>query len=126
MGVEKSIPIFLQERKLSKIGNLETSNGVIRTVLADGEGGVIVESKVDLTDFIEHNKAQYNQNSGRTGWSGELYDPKNKIASIPTVIVDELNKKGIMRGYHVIDVPAFRRWLNDPDNVVFRTRGGIV
>ena len=111
---------------MSKIGNLETSNGVVRTVLADGEGGVIVESKVDLTDFIEHTKSQFNQNSGRTGWSGELYDPKNKIASIPTVIVDELNKKGIMRGYHVIDTPAFRRWLNDPDNAVFRTRGGVI
>jgi hypothetical protein len=41
-------------------------------------------------------------------------------------VFDELNKKGIVRGFHVIDHKAFRRFLNDPDNKVFRTREGTV
>ena len=31
-----------------------------------------------------------------------------------------------MRGYHIIDPKGLKKWLNDPENRVFRTRGGIV
>ena len=31
-----------------------------------------------------------------------------------------------MRGFHVIDQKGFRKFLNDPDNRVFRTREGTV
>jgi len=59
-----------------------------------------------------------------TRWGDDIFD--NKIASIPMTVFDELNKRGIVRGFHVIDQKAFRKFLNDPDNKVFRTREGTV
>lgn len=105
---------------------LDVVDGEVRTVLSDGEGGIIIHSQTDLTDFAEHTKAQYNANPGKTGWSDELFDPKNKIAELPLAIINDLNAKGIMRGFHILDHKALKRWLNDPENRVFRTRGGQV
>ena len=105
---------------------LEVENGVVRTAYDDGNGGLLIKHSTDLTDFIEHTKAQFNDNSGTTGWGDNPIDRKNKIASLPTEIINELNTKGIMRGYYIMDQKAMKRWLNDPDNRVFRTRGGTV
>ena len=105
---------------------LETVDGEIRTALSDGDGGIIIHSQTDLTDFAEHTKAQYNNNPSKTGWSGEVFDPKNKIAELPLAIINDLNAKGIMRGFHIQDPKALKKWLNDPENRVFRTRGGEV
>ncbi len=105
---------------------LEVQNGVVRTAYDDGNGGLIIKHSTDLTDFIEHTKAQFNDNSGTTGWGDNPIDRKNKIASLPTEIINELNQKGIMRGYYIMDQKAMKKWLNDPDNRVFRTRGGTV
>jgi len=105
---------------------LETVDGEVRTVLSDGDGGIIIHSQTDLTAFAEHTKAQYNNNPGKTGWSGEVFDPKNKIAELPLAVINELNVKGIMRGFFIVDQKAMKKWLNDPDNQVFRTRGGQV
>ena len=107
---------------MSRLGKLKQN----QEVYADGDGGLIIETKVDLTAIIESNKAQYNERSGKGGWGEEILDPRNKIATIPNIIIDELNSKGIMRGFAVVDSVAFKRWLNDPDNKVFRTRGGNV
>ena len=49
-----------------------------------------------------------------------------KIASLPMVVIDDLNKKGIMRGFAVMDQKRFKAFLNDPDNRFFRTRPGEV
>lgn len=105
---------------------LDVVDGEVRTVHSDGEGGIIIHSQTDLTDFAEHTKQQYNANPGKTGWSSELFDPKNKIASLPLAIINDLNAKGIMRGFNIVDEKALKAWLNDPDNRVFRTRGGEV
>jgi len=43
------------------------------------------------------------------------------IASIPNVVMIELREKGI-----TADPVRFKAWLNDPENEVFRTRGGKV
>ena len=44
-----------------------------------------------------------------------------KVASIPLVVWNDLQKKGITR-----DKAAFKRWLNDPDNKFFRTTSEVV
>ena len=107
---------------MSKLGEF----GQNKTAYADGNGGLIIETKVDLSNFIDATKKAYNDNSGKTGWGDNPLDHRNHIASIPSEVIGDLNKKGIMRGYHVIDMPALKRWLNDPENRVFRTRGGQV
>ena len=107
---------------MSKLGKLKQN----QNVYADGEGGIIIETKVDLSQIIEINKQKFNKRSEKTNWGSDVLDPRNHIATIPDIIIDELNKKGVMRGYAVIDKEAFRRFLNDPDNKVWRTRGGNV
>jgi hypothetical protein len=120
--VGKLTPFSYKERKLSKLGNL----GNNKTAYADGDGGLIIETKVDLSDFIAETQAQYKNRSGSTGWGDNPLDERNKIATIPPEIIEDLNRKGIMRGYFIVDEPAMKRWLNDPINQVFRTRGGKV
>lgn len=88
---------------------------------ADGEGGLIIRTTQDVTDIVEQNKAQYNAGSIHDKW-GDL----TKVASLPFTIIDTLNRKGIMRGFAVINEKEFRAFLNDPENRFFRTRPGRV
>lgn len=88
---------------------------------ADGDGGLIIKTTQDVTDIVEQNKAQYNAGSVHDKW-GDM----TKVASLPFTIVDTLNRKGIMRGFAVIDEKEFRKFLNDPENRFFRTRPGVV
>ena len=88
---------------------------------ADGEGGLIIRTTQDVTDIVEQNKAQYNAASVHDKW-GDL----TKVASLPFTIVDKLNRRGIMRGFAVINEKEFRAFLNDPENRFFRTRPGRV
>lgn len=87
----------------------------------DVDGGYVIETKQDITGIIEGNKAQFNAIDEKAKW-GEW----TKVASLPNVVIDELNKQGIMRGHAVLDEKRFRIFLNDPDNRFFRTRPGQV
>lgn len=93
-------------------------------VHADGDGGIIIETRQDITDILEQNKKEYNSYDEKARWSDELFG--NKIASIPLTVIDDLNAKGIMRGFAVLDEKRFKAWLNERDNRVFRTRTGVV
>jgi len=93
-------------------------------VHADGDGGIIIETRQDVSGIIEQNKKEYNSFDERARWSDELFG--NKVASIPLTVIDDLNKIGIMRGFHVVDEKRFKAWLNNSDNRVFRTRTGVV
>lgn len=88
----------------------------------DTENGSVIEVAQDVTDIVEKNKQEYNQAS--TSWGNDVFD--NKIASIPMTVIDKLNQKGIMRGFHVLDQKKFKEWLNDPDNRFFRTKQGRI
>lgn len=48
-------------------------------------------------------------------WKGDLHH----VARVPLVVLEELRKNGILD-----DGKALRRWLNDRDNQVFRTKPG--
>jgi hypothetical protein len=93
-------------------------------VHADGDGGIIIETRQDISDILEQNKKEYNSFDEKARWSDELFG--NKVASIPMTVIDDLNAKGIMRGFAVLDEKRFKAWLNERDNRVFRTRTGVV
>jgi hypothetical protein len=93
-------------------------------VHADGDGGIIIETRQDISGILEQNKKEYNSFDERAKWSDDMFG--NKIASIPLTVIDDLNKKGIMRGFAVLDEKRFKAWLNERDNRVFRTRTGVV
>ncbi len=85
-------------------------------------GEIVIATEQDVSSIIEQNKKEYNATNGR--WGEDVFD--NKIASIPLTVIDDLNKAGIMRGFHVVDQKKFKAWLNNPDNRFFRTRQGKV
>jgi hypothetical protein len=93
-------------------------------VHADGEGGIVIQTRQDVSDIVEQNKKEYNSYDERARWSDQLFG--NKVASIPMTVIDDLNKVGIMRGYAVVDEKRFAVWLNDPMNRAWRTRTGVV
>ena len=86
------------------------------------DGGIVIATTQDVTDIVEKNKKEYNQSS--TTWGNDIFD--NKIASIPMTVIDELNRKGVMRGFHVLDQKKFKEFLNHPDNRFFRTKQGRI
>lgn len=90
----------------------------------DGNGGLIVETRQDISGIIEQNRKEYNSFDERARWSDEVFG--NKVASIPLTVIDDLNKQGIMRGFHILDEKRFKAFLNNPDNRFFRTRTGVV
>jgi hypothetical protein len=93
-------------------------------VHADGEGGIVIQTRQDVSDIVEQNKKEYNSYDERARWSDNLFG--NKVASIPMTVIDDLNKQGIMRGFAVLDDKRFALWLNDPMNRAWRTRTGVV
>jgi len=93
-------------------------------VHADGEGGIVIQTRQDVSGIVEQNKKEYNSFDERARWSDNLFG--NKVASIPMTVIDDLNKAGIMRGFAVLDDKRFALWLNDPMNRAWRTRTGVV
>ena len=93
-------------------------------VHADGEGGIVIQTRQDVSAIVEQNKKEYNSFDERAKWSDHLFG--NKVASIPLTVIDDLNKQGIMRGYAVLDEKRFASFLNDPMNRAWRTRTGVV
>lgn len=75
-----------------------------------------IETVFEVGDIIEANKAQFNSTDERAKW-GEW----SRVASIPMALFYRLKQQGILD-----DQAAIKRWLNDPDNRLFRTRPGRV
>lgn len=80
--------------------------------------GFTIETIQDATPLLEANKAQLNSTNAKIGAGKEEFV---KVASIPMNIYMQLRKQGIIQ-----DPAALKRWLNDPDNKLFRTRHGVV
>ena len=76
----------------------------------------VISTSQDVSKIIEANKRSANAVDKRDKW-GEF----SKVASIPLSIYYDLKKQGI-----IDDEQRFKRWLNDGDNKLFRTRGGTI
>tara|TARA_R110002096_G_scaffold283215_3_gene477239 strand:+ start:196 stop:516 length:321 start_codon:yes stop_codon:yes gene_type:complete len=76
----------------------------------------VISTSQDVSKIIEANKRSANAVDKRDKW-GEF----SKVASIPLSIYYDLKKQGI-----IDDEQRFKRWLNDRDNQLFRTRGGTI
>jgi hypothetical protein len=74
----------------------------------------LIETRQDIEPFVEANKRLYNERQERWG-DGQ------RVARIPNVIYDQFLREGKLQ-----DQAYLRRWLNDPDNRVFRTRPGVI
>jgi len=92
------------------------------TVHSDDNGGIIIETKQDISDILERNKVLREVDKARTGATEDLH----LIGSIPFTAIDKLNQMGIMRGFAIVDEPAFKRWLNQPEQDVLKIYRGKV
>ena len=81
---------------------------------------VILETHQDVTPIIEANKIQV------ASATRKIDNVMTHVARIPYTVIDDLNQKKIMRGFMIEDERAFKQWLNDPDNRVWRTYPGSV
>lgn len=81
---------------------------------------ITIKQEQDVTELLEQNKKEYNNANSK--WSDKLFG--NKVASIPFTAIDKLNKEGIMKGFTVLDQKRFFAWLNNPENLFFRTKPG--
>lgn len=106
---------------MKKILSVDATTGIRQVAQDDGEGGLIIKTEQDIGNFIEANKALYNSTDERAKWKDMTH-----VASIPLTVFQELNKKGICRGFAIIDQKAMKAWLNDPQNQYFRVRPGRV
>jgi len=76
-----------------------------------------IETVSDVTDIIEANKARYNGTDERAGWRGDLHC----VGSIPMDLYFKLRAAGIIG-----NPERMKKWVNDPDNRLFRTRPGRI
>jgi len=88
----------------------------------DVTGDIGLETQQDVTAIVEHNKALFNQVGERARYGSPLKQSVGQtlLATVPTSIHYELMK--ITNNGK--DQKALNKWLNDPDNRVFRTRPG--
>lgn len=96
----------------------DPETGIRRLFHYDEETDVVtIETQQDVEAVLEMNQYLRNNTDARAGWKGDLH----WIGQIPPTIYYDLKKRGIFD-----DQVAFRKWLNDPDNICFRTRPGRV
>ena len=80
-----------------------------------------IQTEQPIDDLIEANKASFNSfTSARDTWGSEI-GHRTRVASIPMNVYLDLKKRGVLK-----DEAALARWLDDPDNAVFRTRPGRI
>ena len=94
--------------------------GKTTSVGLNDKSEITIKQEQNVDELIESNKKAYN--NAETKWSDQLFG--NKVASIPFTAIDKLNKEGIMKGFTVLDQKRFFAFLNDPDNLYFRTKPG--
>ena len=76
----------------------------------------VIETTQDVTELVKQNKRSLNEVDKHAP-----YGEWSKVASLPLSVYWSMKKQGI-----VDDKKAFNKWLNDPDNRYYRTRGGKV
>ena len=85
----------------------------------DGDGGGVIETRQDITEIVETNRYNYNERSGQR-WKHFA----NHVASIPTSVYYRLIREGVIDEKEDPEMERLSKWLDDPDNRVFRTRDG--
>ena len=91
------------------------------TVHADGEGGIIIETKQDITEILQTVNEIREIDKARTGHLDDLHH----VARIPDTVIDDLNKRGIFRGFAIVDHGEFAKWLNG-EGAIYKTYRGTI
>tara|TARA_R100000231_G_scaffold31983_1_gene28081 strand:+ start:617 stop:919 length:303 start_codon:yes stop_codon:yes gene_type:complete len=95
-----------------KLFDRDPQLGITKYWHVKDNGEYVVETVQDVTGIAEYNKRSYNN-------TDKKWNDLNKVASIPLSVYYDLKRKGIAD-----DPVALKKWMNDSDNQVFRTRQG--
>jgi hypothetical protein len=95
--------------------------GITEYFIFDNDTGDFkIETRQDVTGIVELSKAMYNDAPLRWG-------DMTHVKHIPAVLAMELARQGIMSaGYRILDLPRFKKFLNDRDTRYFCTRPGNI
>ena len=99
---------------MKRLFSKDEQTGITKYWHVKANGEYVVETQQDVSAIVEANKREYNETPSK-------YRDVNKVASIPLSVYYELKRKGIAD-----DPKALKKWLNDRDNQVFRTRAGTL
>ena len=99
-----------------RIFDTDPLTGITRYWHVKSDGEFVIETQQQVSGIAEANKRSFADTDTKA-----KYGDMAKVASIPLNVYYELKRQGI-----VDDPKAMKKWLNDPDNRVFRTRGGPV
>lgn len=95
-----------------KLFDRDPQLGITKYWHVKDNGEYVVETVQDVTGIAEYNKRSYNN-------TDKKWNDLNKVASIPLSVYYDLKRRGIAD-----DPVALKKWMNDSDNQVFRTRQG--
>lgn len=98
-----------------RIFDTDPAAGITRYWHVKNNGEYVIET-VQNMDVDESNRRQRVETDKRTKWNDI-----NRVASIPLSVYYDLKRRGIAD-----DPKALKKWLNDRDNRVFRTREGTL
>lgn len=100
----------------TRVINNDVEAGIVTLMhYDDADDSMTIEDIQNVEPLVEQNKALYNDSPGN--WKGNMH----RVASIPMTVYNQLVQSGCAR-----DKKCMKRWLNDSDNRVFRTRDGRV
>lgn len=99
---------------MKRIFSKDEGTGITKFWHVKGNGEYVVETQQNVSAIVEANKRQYNDTPSK-------HSDLNKVATIPLSVYYELKRKGIAD-----DPKALKKWMNDSDNRVFRTRAGTL
>ena len=99
---------------MKRIFSKDEGTGITKFWHVKGNGEYVVETQQNVSAIVEANKRQYNDTPNK-------HSDLNKVATIPLSVYYELKRKGIAD-----DPKALKKWMNDSDNRVFRTRAGTL
>jgi hypothetical protein len=99
---------------MKRLFDKDPLTGITKYWHVTDKGEYVVETKQDVSAIVERNKIEYKETPNK-------YRDVNKVASLPLTVYYELKRQGIAD-----DPKAMRKWLNDGDQKVFRTRAGTL
>ncbi len=102
-----------------RLFDVDSVTGLTRYYHDSDDGNTFsIETVADVEPIIEDNKTLFNGESSKgRNWKGDMH----RVASIPMLTYMDLQSKGILD-----DEKALSKWLNDPENRFYRTKGGRV
>ena len=99
---------------MKRIFSQDPATGITKYWHVNDKGEYVMETVQNVSTITDANKRQYNDSTGKWG-------DMQKVASIPLPVYYELKRQGIAD-----DPKALKKWLNDRDNQVFRTKAGTL